>query len=193
MRGMGKAIASLFKVLIGLGVPKWGIALGIGLLLWWGLPKLGVGIQKDKARRILLVNRLQNEAERKKADQAALEVAGDDADALTILAAEAIREQRVDLAETALARLRKTGKHRLDLARLEEKLHGRLPKLEVEAVMRIENLLKGGLLIKAERLASRCVQHWPDNTELAALLEQSQAALAERDAAQSEAEQPDNA
>ena len=136
-------------------------------------PKYAASVEKDRARRVILASRLEGEPTRKAADLSALEIAGEDPSTLVILADQAIREHRTELARLALERLRRTGKRGRDLVRLEDALYGPMPSTSVEAVIRIERLLESGLHEKAALLAGRAALRWPGDPELEALLSAS--------------------
>ncbi len=169
MRGMGKAIAAIFKLLTMLGIPNWAIALGVGLLLWWGVPKLAANIDKDKARRVLLNSRLDDAEARRQAEEQALAIAGDDLHTLQVVAEEALREGRKAFAARVIDRLRAAGGSPQVLLRLEDELYGPLPGLPVEAALRVERYLERNQRDEARRLVERARRRWPEDAELAEL------------------------
>ena len=169
MRGMGKAIAAIFKLLTMLGIPNWAIALGVGLLLWWGVPKLASNIDKDKARRVLLNSRLDDAEARRQAEEQALAIAGDDLHTLRVVAEEALREGRKAFAARVIDRLRAAGASPQVLMRLEDELYGPLPGLAVEAALRVERFLERGQREEARRLVERARRRWPEDADLADL------------------------
>ncbi|GEM_PF-6185229 len=170
MRGFGKAVQGLIKILLALGIPKWAIAGAGGLLLLWAVPMLVDSMEKDRGRRVLHLARLEDESVRQKADAEALATAGEDLQQLLLVTREAIRGGRRALAEEGLVKLRAAGLKRQELFRLEDQLYGALPKHPVAVEIRAQKLLDAGRSEDAERLLTRALERWPDEEALAEML-----------------------
>lgn len=156
----------ILSLLLGLGVPKWAIAMVLASGVSWLAPKVIDQIQKDKARRVVRAARLEPEPERQAADRKALELAGDDVQVLVLVATEALEHGRTGLADSALSRLRRLGVPERSLVTLDDARHGPLPALAAQSVMRAERLLEREQLDAARLLIDRSVRRWPTDPEL---------------------------
>jgi len=171
MRGLSSAITGLFKSLTAMDIPSWAVFGALALLAWYLVPKLAHSMEMDRARRIVKNANMGDGTSMESAKERALKVAGEDPQGLFLLAEEAVRQGRDDLAREAIGRLRATGKRPKEVTRLERELLGPLPGTVIEAVIVVESHLESGTWALARQKLTRFRTRWPDDPELTALSE----------------------
>ena len=165
--GIGEAIGALLGV-FGLN-PSPPVMAAFGLLLVAAMVPFFLKVERQrKLRKLVLVAARADASDRQAAIEAAL-AAADEPLHWVILAEEAHRRQAPKLAERALEGLRATGKLRLDLRRLEQRILKVVPTTAEAEAAAVERLREAGLDGEAERRLAAARARFPRSEVLAEL------------------------
>ncbi|MFZ5475993.1 MAG: hypothetical protein ACOZNI_04400 [Myxococcota bacterium] len=166
MSGLGQLIASLVEATGG-HLPAWGLPaffVGLTVLAW---PMVRRNDRTGKARKLLQAAAHAPDRDRLEAEALAL-VEGHPV-GLVVVADEALKAGRKELAARALAALRRTGKRDVDALRIARDLEGPQPGTPMEAAIVVERLIEQGMKEEARERLGRWRRRWPQDEELAQL------------------------
>jgi plasmid replication initiation protein len=166
MAALARFLQDIFDTL---GLPPWaGTAVVLGALVL-ALPFIPRNRNTDLARKELRASERLATAERAAAEQAVLARVGEHPMGLLVVAEEAHKLGRDDLARAAIARLRRTDKLVAELRAVERAVEGPMPATVDEAALTLHRLLDAGMVDVARQKADRFLGRWPDEVELRAL------------------------
>lgn len=167
-----RGIGGLVRIIVdatGVSLEPWMAPAGVVAIGLLSLPLLRMNAHTDRARRLMKeAGREAGAARERLEEQALAEVTGRPV-GLVVLADEAIRQGRTEIARRAIEALRATGKRFTDLRRLEGTLEGPTPRTPLEAALLVERLVAAGLVDQARARWEAARRRWPDNPDLEAL------------------------
>ncbi len=165
LKGLAEGLASLLDAM-GIVLPPWGFPLLALMLLALVFPLLRRNHRTGRARRRLQTALYSSAAERSRLETEALELVQGNPVGLVVVADEAIRRGRRQLARRALEQLEATGRRLHDTRRLERDLYGTPCATPEEEILAIEHLLEEGILGRAAERLEKARQRWPHNQAL---------------------------
>lgn len=166
MAALARFLQDIFDVM---GLPHWmGVGAVFGVILA-ALPWILRNRNTDLARRMLRASVTLKGDQRAEAERQVLAKVGGHPMGLLVVAEEAHKLGRDDLARAALRQLRATGKLVAEHRAIERSIEGPMPATVDEAVLTVERLITAGMRdVAAEKLA-RFQARWPGESELNAL------------------------
>ncbi len=168
---MFRMIPDLIGTITG-ALPLWALViLGTGLAIVL-VPSWFHGVRgKQIKTRLRWLGRSNSDAERDRWEREAFELAAGIPRRLVTLAEEAHKLNQFTLYRRAMVMLEEDGTYELDLIRLRELTAVKRPRYRhpLEATVAIEQLVKEGMRQEALTRVSEAREHFPDDSDLAAL------------------------
>ena len=162
MGGIANLLNAILEVM-GLHLEPGTASVGALIVFVLLLPWIWRSQRGDEAVRILKRASHERRVEREALESLALAKVAGNPNGLWLVANEALRQGRMQLARTAADQLRQTGKLFREWQLLMIQIEGELPKTPEEVAIRAERLLESGQVEQAEQLLSSGRQRWPQS------------------------------
>jgi hypothetical protein len=150
-------------------LPPWAmpaVVVALVIALW---PLIRKNNATGDARKRFLAAGRETGAERARLEGEAFALVADNPVGLVVLAEEALKAGRTELATRAIDALRATKKRPDDVARLTRLLEGPQPANATDAAMKIERMLAQGMRDEARARWEKWRRRWPGDEELEGL------------------------